>query len=333
MLNINKKPSLFDSSPSCFMAKGSKVKKNDDSDSELDPSSESENDDEPTKKELMDILEQADSFIKSRNKKCKAMQKEINDLMHSLSELSASHETLKEEHEDHTKAYTRLVKAHSLLQEDMESRVVSSCDVGITCDIIDESFFQPIVMQTTNPSCSTSSTTTNPSSTPSDNVTCDTSLKVENETLKREVGELTHALGKAYGGEARLLKCLGNQRWFSFKEGLGYTPKKGKAAFVPSKPRFVKGNGPTYQKKKQVGQQENNHNNNAKMNNTSMVKFAKMSFIRLDSFYVLTKGEKDVKAKYVGTPKLGPKMKATWVPKCLVANLQGPKQAWVPKTY
>jgi hypothetical protein len=215
----------------------------------------------------------------------------------------------------------------------MESRVVSSCDVGITCDIIEESFDQPIVVQTTNPSCMSSSTQTNPTSTSSDDFTCDASLMVENETLKREVDELTHALGKAYGGEARLLKCLGNQRWFSSKEGVGYTPKKGKTAFVPPKPWFVKGNGPTYQKKKQVGQQEHNNNNHAKMNNTSMVKFAKMSSIRLDSFYVLTKGKKGVKAKYVGTPKLGPKMKAIWVPKCLVTNLQGPKQAWVPKTH
>ena len=49
---------------------------------------------------------------------------------------------------------------------------------------------------------------------------------VENETLKREVDELTHALGKAYGGEAHLLKCLGSQRFSLNKEGLGYTPKK-----------------------------------------------------------------------------------------------------------
>lgn len=37
--------------------------------------------------------------------------------------------------------------------------------------------------------------------------TCDSSLIVENETLKKEVVDLTHALGKAYGGLARLLKC------------------------------------------------------------------------------------------------------------------------------
>jgi hypothetical protein len=58
---------------------------------------------------------------------------------------------------------------------------------------------------------------------------------VENETLKKEVNELTHALGNAYGCEARLLKCLGSQRFSLNKEGLGYTPKKGKVTFVSTK--------------------------------------------------------------------------------------------------
>ena len=96
-----------------------------------------------------------------------------------------------------------------------------SCDVGLTYDIIDESFYKPIIVAPTNSSCSTS-TSTSPLS---DGFTCDASLMVENETLK-EVNELTHALGNAYGGDARLLKCLGSQRFSLNKEGLGYTPKK-----------------------------------------------------------------------------------------------------------
>jgi hypothetical protein len=63
---------------------------------------------------------------------------------------------------------------------------------------------------------------------------------VENETLEKEINELTLALGKAYGGEDRLLMCLGSQRASLYKEGLGYTPKKGKAAFAPHKTSFVK---------------------------------------------------------------------------------------------
>jgi hypothetical protein len=66
---------------------------------------------------------------------------------------------------------------------------------------------------------------------------------VENETLKKEVDELTCALDNAYGGDARLLKCLGSERFFLNKEGLGYTPKKGKAAYATHKVSFVKGNG------------------------------------------------------------------------------------------
>ena len=49
---------------------------------------------------------------------------------------------------------------------------------------------------------------------------------LDNETLKKEVNELTLALGKAYGGKDRLLMCLGSQRASLYKEGLGYTPRK-----------------------------------------------------------------------------------------------------------
>ena len=114
-----------------------------------------------------------------------------------------------------------------------------SCDVGLTYDILDKSFYKPIVVALTNPSCSTT-TSTLPLS---NGFTCDATLMVENETLKKEVNELTLTLGKAYGGENRLLMCLGSQRASLYKEGLGYTPKKGKAAFAPHKTSFVKNNG------------------------------------------------------------------------------------------
>jgi hypothetical protein len=46
---------------------------------------------------------------------------------------------------------------------------------------------------------------------------------------------------------------------------------------------------------------------------------------------MLVKGANGVKAKFIGTPIVGSKKKAIWVPKTLVTNLQGPKQVWVPK--
>ena len=60
-------------------------------------------------------------------------------------------------------------------------------------------------------------------------------------------------------------------------------------------------------------------------------KNANVSFIKLDSCYMLTKGTNVVKAKFIGKPWMGSKKKAIWVPKSLVTNLQGPKQVWVPK--
>jgi hypothetical protein len=180
------KPSLFDS-PSCFMAKGSKVQSYDESDNESD----SDNYDEPTKDELIDMLEDARDHFDIKRKECKELRKNNKALDQSFEELKASHERLMEAHENLKEAHTKLDKAHSYLVTQNEKEQIQTCDKGLTCDIIDESFYKPIVVPITNPSCSTSTST----SSTSDGFTCDSSLMVENETLKKEVNELTHALG------------------------------------------------------------------------------------------------------------------------------------------
>jgi hypothetical protein len=81
-----------------------------------------------------------------------------------------------------------------------------TCNISISYDIIDESFYKPIVVTSTNPSCSISTS----SSSSSDDLTCDSTLIVENKNLKKEVKELNHTLAKAYGGEDRLLMCWGS---------------------------------------------------------------------------------------------------------------------------
>jgi hypothetical protein len=128
------------------------------------------------------------------------------------------------------------------------------------------------------------------------------------------VNELTRALDNAYGRDAHLLKCLGSQRFSLNKEELGYTPKKGKAAFVTPKVSFVKGNGRFYNRCKQIGHVEQYYKiNKNKLPNVSSIKF--------DSCYMLVKGANGVKAKFIGTPIVSPKKKAIWVPKTLVTNL------------
>ena len=326
---INKKPSLFSSSPSCFMAKETKVKyddSDDDSDIELvhDDDANIDDDDEPNVDQLYDMLEQTKNIAIAKSKECKSLSTKVEILEKVLCELKASHECLRKDHEELEFAHTKIKKEHFLLlSKSNDHKVVSSCNVGISCDILDEAFFEPIIVSSANPSCSSSSITTNSISTSSDS-----SLLVENETLKREVGELTHALGKAYGGEALLLKFLGCQKLASDKEGLGYIPKHGKAAFATSKPSFMRSDGRYCTKCKQVGHLEHKCN---KMNHNKKNAYAYS--IRFDSCYVLTKGEKGVRAKFVGTPKKSPKMKAIWVPKSLVTNLQGPQQKWVPKSH
>ena len=99
----------------------------------------------------------------------------------------------------------------------------------------------------------------------------------------------------------------------STKKDCAIPPKKGKAAFAPHKTSFVKNNGWFCTSCKQVG-----HVEQKCMNKKSQ---ANVSFIKLDSFYVLTKGANGIKAKFIGKPWMGSKKKAIWVPKSLVTNL------------
>ena len=158
------KPSLFDT-PSCFMAKWHKVQY-DESESEHEHDSDSDDENKFTNEQLMDMLEQAESLIQSKNKKCKELAKKLKALEQSFDELNANHERLLEAHEKLGKAHTKLEKAHSLLLEENREKVVVSCDVGTTCDLIKESPNPPIVVAT-NSSCRSSCTTTNSTSTSS----------------------------------------------------------------------------------------------------------------------------------------------------------------------
>jgi hypothetical protein len=88
-------------------------------------------------------------------------------------------------------------------------------------------------------------------------------------------------------------------------------------AFTPDNTSFVKNNGRFCTSYNQVGHKE--HECKTKNKN------ANVSSIKLDSFYVLTKGTNGVKAKFIGAPWMGSKKKTIWVPKSLVTNLQGPK--------
>ncbi|XP_066324285.1 uncharacterized protein [Miscanthus floridulus] len=103
--------------------KGSKVKydesENDDSESEND----SDND-EFSNKQLMNMLEQADSIINKKSKKCKELQKKLSALEQSFDELNATHERLVEAHEKLGKAHTKLEKTHSLLLEQDKERLI-----------------------------------------------------------------------------------------------------------------------------------------------------------------------------------------------------------------
>jgi hypothetical protein len=254
------------------------------------------------------MLKDAKKYFDIKRREYKDLCKEIKALKQAFDE------RLEEAHEKLGKAHKKLEKAHSSLLNEQNKKHVVTCDKGLTCDTIDESFYKPIIVSSTNPYCSTSTSTLSSS----DGFTCDASLMVENEILKNEVKELNHTFAKAYGSEDCLLLCLGSQRASLYKEGLGYILKKGKSTFANHKTSFVRNNGRYYKSCKQVGhieQQCMNKNKNAKV-------FS----IKLGSFYVLTKGTNGVYAKFIGAPWMGSKKKAIWVPKSLVTNLQGSKQ-------
>ena len=55
---------------------------------------------------------------------------------------------------------------------------------------------------------------------------------------------------------------------------------------------------------------------------TNKNKQPNVSSIRFDYCYMLVKGANGAKDKFIGTPIVGPKKKAIWVPKTLVTNIQ-----------
>jgi vacuolar-type H+-ATPase subunit I/STV1 len=134
------------------MAKATKVQTCDDGcDEKHDKESESDNDDEPTKDELLDMLEDAKEHFDIKRGECKDLRKELKALKQAFDELNASNERLEKAHEKLGKAHKKLEKAHSsLLDEQNVKEHVKTCDVGLTCDIINESFYKPIIVAPTN---------------------------------------------------------------------------------------------------------------------------------------------------------------------------------------
>ena len=54
------------------------------------------------------------------------------------------------------RSLAKLEKAHSsLLDEQTKKKHVETCNIGLTCDIIDESLSMPIIVAPAKPSCST----------------------------------------------------------------------------------------------------------------------------------------------------------------------------------
>ena len=94
---INNKPSIFDTSSTCLMAKPTKVKY-DESDNDACKSDDCRSDDddeEYTMEELMDMLVQVHTCFEMKRKECKELRKKVKSLEQSFDELNTSHESPK----------------------------------------------------------------------------------------------------------------------------------------------------------------------------------------------------------------------------------------------
>jgi septal ring factor EnvC (AmiA/AmiB activator) len=83
-----------------FMAKATKVQKDDESDCESD------DDDETTKAELIEMLEDAKTHFHIKRRECKDLNKDLKALKQAFNKLNASHEKLEEAHEKLGKRWT-----------------------------------------------------------------------------------------------------------------------------------------------------------------------------------------------------------------------------------
>ena len=105
------------------MAKATNVQSNVECDEGHDKSESENEDDEPTKDELFDMLEDAKEHFDIKRRECKSLRKELKALKQAFDELNATHESLKEDHEELGKAHKKLEKAHSsLLNEQNEKK-------------------------------------------------------------------------------------------------------------------------------------------------------------------------------------------------------------------
>ena len=93
------------------MAKPTKVKYDvsDNDKYESDDCRSDVDEEEYTKEEVMYMLEQVHTCFEMKRKECKELCEKVN-VEQSFDELNASHESLKEDHEELVKAYTKLEK-------------------------------------------------------------------------------------------------------------------------------------------------------------------------------------------------------------------------------
>ncbi|CAO2038807.1 unnamed protein product [Urochloa humidicola] len=315
---IKEAPSLF-SKPFCLMAKSEANV----SSSNLLDDSDDDDDDELSYDDLVQMLNESNELLHKKNEKIEEMKRKYSSLHESHEELKTSHANLKDSHGKVVTSNGILKEKHEKLKEAHDSLLVqksiepktSSCTTCDKCENLSN------VSNSTNPSCSTSD-----ASCTSDRFSCDATLMMENESLKKEVDCLSKDLSRWFGSHVKFNHCWTNQKFTLNKNGIDYLPKKGRKAFTPVATKFVKASV-RYEEEDKV---KTCHICKTKVALNHKCKSKKN--ISFDPSYVLEKNPKgEVHARFVGHTFSETKRQSIWVPKVLVANVQGPKKVWVPK--
>jgi hypothetical protein len=151
-----------------------------------------------------------------------------------------------------------------------------------------------------------------------------TTLKIASQPPKKQVQNEKDE-------KVEYIRCVFlNERRPHIKSGIGYKNGDKHNSRVNSKGReFIKFTKINVQQEKK---QSIKTTNNASYSYTNASHVSYMSYHDFDASYVLMRNKlSKIIALYVG-PYHKRSKTCVWVPKCLVTNLRGPNQSWVPKT-
>ena len=315
--------------PMCLMAKGNTKVCDDSSDDELSPD------------DLASMINEYHTIIKREKSKVKALEEARAKLESANLDLLDKYESILKEH-DTLKSHVKQVEedkakikldhheldlAHKALLGKHNELIQEHQVLDLAYEVIDQEL-KTIKKETLNDKVSIASHATNVlhKSLPLKENAREKDLMDEIESLRTSVARLSK-------GEVKHKEILFQHAKAFNKRGLGSfpVPNKGKVPSPELKTSFIKEVGSYCQHCEVTG----HHTRECPLPNRPSPKLpTNFKSIFDDHYYLLSKVDGKVKARFIGKDMKGMKgklPKQLWVPKTLVSHIQGPKLAWVPK--